>query len=223
MFLKKITWRVLFCCATFPFVLNGCRQQADVKRTPVQVDSLATTDKNPYVTYDQSPMDMSYYPVNYPLLKMNKQDSTGLIARVIYSRPHKKNRTIFSYSPQSLCQYGKEWRLGANEATEIDFFRNVIIGGKTVSKGTYVIYCIPAPDKWTIVLNSNLYTWGLHTDTTKDILRTIVPVQRQSPALEDFTMVFMDAPEGAELLMAWDNVKTVLPINFSKKSIVNSQ
>ncbi|WP_255156062.1 DUF2911 domain-containing protein [Ferruginibacter sp. HRS2-29] len=168
---------------------------------------------------DKSPLDISYYPNNYTLLKIQDKLTEPLMARVIYSRPQKNNRAIFG----DLIEFGKVWRLGANEATEIDFFRNVIIGGKTVSKGTYVIYCIPEPDKWTIVLNSNLYTWGLHTDTSKDVMRTEVPVQRQSPALEDFTMVFMDEPGGAGLLMAWDNVKTVLPINFSKKSIANSQ
>jgi hypothetical protein len=216
MFLKKITGPLLFCCTIF-FLLAGCRQnQSSARHDIIVLDSIPGIDKNQYVSYDQSPMDMSYYPVNFPLLKMNKQDSVELITRVIYSRPHKKNRTIFSSSSLSLCQYGKAWRLGANEATEIDFFKNVVIGGKAVAKGTYVIYCIPEPEKWTIVLNSNLYTWGLHMDSAKDVLRTEIPVQRQAPPLEDFTMVFEDSPQGANLLMSWDNVKAVLPVSFAK-------
>jgi hypothetical protein len=41
-------------------------------------------------------------------------------------------------------------------------------------------------------------------------------VQEQKPVLEDFTMVFKPAFYGADLIIAWDNVKTILPISFSK-------
>lgn len=205
---------IVFCF--FILLETGCSQKKAEAIAPPGNDSFAKTVKNPYVTYDQSPMDMSYYPVNYPLLKMAHIDSTPLVARVIYSRPHKNNRKIFSNDSSSVCKYGREWRLGANEATEIDFFRNVTIAGKNINAGSYVLYCIPEVDSWTIVLNSNLHTWGLHMDPSKDIFRTQIPVQIQSPALEDFTIVFQDATDGAHLIMGWDNVKAVLPIVFSK-------
>ncbi|MEO6670859.1 MAG: DUF2911 domain-containing protein [Ferruginibacter sp.] len=167
---------------------------------------------NPYVTNDRSPMDMSYYPHDYPVSKMNGTDTTAPLARVIYSRPQKKGRVIFGNNSKSLCEYGKEWRLGANEATEIEFFRNVIINGKKIEKGRYLIYCIPYPEKWTIILNTNLFTWGLHLDKEKDIFKVDVPVELQAPTVEDFTMLFQPATYGADLLMAWDNVKTTLHI-----------
>lgn len=200
----------------FLFVLASCNKKQKPDLTRRIIDSATAAEKNPYSAEDQSQMDMSYFPADYPLEKMNRTDSMPPVARVIYSRPHKKGRSIFGNTPQSLCQYGKEWRLGANEATEIDFFKNVNINGKNIAKGSYVIYCIPESDKWTIVLNTNLYTWGLHMDESKDIFRTDIPVMEQSPALEDFTMVFSDAKYGANLLMAWDNVKAILPIEFSK-------
>lgn len=179
--------------------------------------AVSVPQKNPYSNIDQSPLDMIYFPADYPQLKMVKADSVSLIARVIYSRPHKKGRTIFG-NEQSLCPYGKPWRLGANEATEIEFFTNVSIQGKNVAKGAYILYCIPYPDHWTLVLNSNLHTWGLHINEEKDILRTDIPVIKQEPALEDFTMLFTKAVYGADLLMAWDNVKTVLPVEFAVSS-----
>jgi len=181
------------------------------------IDTLHNTESvNPYAAYDQSPLDMSYYPKNYPVLKMNGTDTAALLARVIYSRPQKKGRAIFGYSPKtSLREYGKEWRLGANEATEIEFFRDVSIINEKIAKGKYIIYCIPYPGKWTIILNSNLYTWGLHMDRAKDIFNTDVPVVVQSPPLEDFTMVFEPASQGTDLIMAWDSMKAVLPIKIS--------
>jgi hypothetical protein len=196
-------------------VFISCKQESkNEKAVLIKKDTLQRKDApNPYATYDQSPMDMSYYPPEYPILKLNGTDTAALLARVIYSRPQKKGRVIFGYDPRKcLREYGKEWRLGANEATEIEFFRDVYISGKKVNKGRYIIYCIPNPEKWTIFLNSNLYTWGLHMDPSKDIFKTEVPVAEQSPVLEDFTMVFQQAASGADLLMAWGNIKVVLPI-----------
>lgn len=212
-------YRFLPACliALCTFILPACRHRS-VAPVSIIIDSLGA-DKNPYVNRDQSPMDMSYYPPNYPVQKMNHTDTSALIARVIYSRPHKKGRSIFGNTNSSLCQYGKEWRLGANEATEIEFFKNVSIAGKNVNSGTYTLYCIPYPDHWTIVFNDDLHTWGLHIDTTHDIFRTDIPVQTQSPALEDFTIVFKPAASGASLIMAWDNVKAMLPVAFGKQQV----
>lgn len=215
---KKITRLFLLCCIFIAFLFS-CKYniKQDNKAETLTKDSLPAKEKiNPYITNDKSPLDISYYPQEYPVLRMNGTDSGKLVCRVIYSRPQKNGRIIFGNADKSLCIYGKEWRLGANEATEIEFFKQVNINGNNINKGRYVIYCIPYPDKWTIVINSNLYTWGLHMDPAKDIFKTDVPVTQQFPALEDFTMVFKPASYGADLLMAWDNVKTVLPISFSK-------
>lgn len=194
----------------------SCQQNQPSKNGNKVIDSLQASVSNEYTQLDQSPMDMSYFPSDYPLQKMNRTDTTGPVARVIYSRPHKKGRVIFGDTQESLCQYGKEWRLGANEATEIELFKNVNIAGKNIAKGRYILYCIPFADKWTIILNSNLYTWGLHMDNSMDIFKIDIPVTVQTPFLEDFTIVFESKQYGADLIMAWDNVKTSLPLDFIK-------
>lgn len=217
--LKKPTRLLTWLFISTSLILFSCNTKVEHAGNKVStiVDTLISKEKiNPYTTYDKSPLDISYYPSSYPVLKMNGTDSGNLACRVIYSRPQKKGRMIFGNTENCLCIYGREWRLGANEATEIEFFKQVNINGQAVNKGRYVIYCIPFPDKWTIVFNSNLFTWGLHMDRSKDILQTDIPVTTQNPALEDFTMVFEDSPSGAGLIMAWDNVKAVLPISFTK-------
>ena len=195
----------------------SCNEKNELKKDK-EVDNLdsAVKSNNPYVNQDQSYLDMSWFPVDYPIEKMKGNDSLHLIAKLIYSRPHKKGRILFAESKESLCAYGVPWRLGANEATEIELFENVNIAGQNIPKGSYVLYCIPHADRWTIIFNSNLHTWGLHINTAKDIFKTDIPVLKQEPALEDFTMVFKENATGADLIMAWDNVKTVLPIVFSK-------
>src|SRR5438045_1312074 len=87
---------------------------------------------------DSSPLDMAYYPVDYPVLKIQDKVTEPLVARVVYSRPQKKGRKLFG----DLIGYGQVWRLGANEATEIEFFRDVKIDGKTVKKGRYTLYAL---------------------------------------------------------------------------------
>ena len=136
------------------------------------------------------------------------------LTRVIYSRPHKKGRSIFGESTSSLCPYGAPWRLGANEATEIEFFRDVKIENKILPAGRYILYCIPYQDYWQMIFNSNLYSWGLHIDKSMDIFKTSIPVINLENSVENFTMNFEPSSNGANLIMEWDNVKTVLPINF---------
>jgi len=59
---------------------------------------------------DKSPMDMSYYPNSYPVLKIQDKATEPLTARVTYSRPQKNGRTVFG----ELLPFGQVWRLGAN-------------------------------------------------------------------------------------------------------------
>ncbi len=164
-----------------------------------------------FPTVDKSPMDMSYYPNLYPVLKIQDKITEPLVARVIFSRPQKNGRVIFG----DLIEFEKVWRLGANEATEIEFFQNVRIGGVKVKKGRYTIYCIPFAEKWTMIINSDTDIWGsFKYDESKDITRLDVPVQKQNDLTEYFVMAFEKTANGANLMMAWDNIKVNLPITF---------
>lgn len=158
---------------------------------------------------DKSPMDMSYFPADYPILKTQNKVAAPPIARVVYSRPQKDNRTVFG----ELVEYNKVWRLGANEATEIEFFKDVTIAGKKILKGRYTLYAIPTESKWTIILNKDTDTWGAFVyDEKKDILRTDVSLQLLTAPVEAFSMNFNKTDKGMDLFVAWDNVGVNLPI-----------
>ncbi len=161
---------------------------------------------------DKSPMDMSYYPVDYPILKIQNKAKEPLIARVIYGRPQKNGRVVFG----DLVPYGSVWRLGANEATEIEFFQDVKIGNKKISKGRYTLYALPDTSKWTIIINTETNTWGAFGyDAKKDLARIDVPVKKQDEPVEIFTMIFeKDKKNSANLLMSWDDILVKLPINW---------
>lgn len=159
---------------------------------------------------DVSPMDMSYFPANYPILKIQDKVTEPLVMRIIYSRPQLNGRKIFG----ELQEYGSVWRLGANEATEIEFFKDVKIDGKKIKKGRYTAYAIPYPDKWTFILNKDTDTWGsFRYDSTKDVLRVDLPV-RKNDITQVMTIIFDKSPSGADMNMYWENVKVSLPIVF---------
>ena len=161
---------------------------------------------------DSSPLDMSYFPVDYPVLKIQDKVSGPLVARVVYSRPQKRGRKLFG----DLVAYGAIWRLGANEATEIEFFRDVKIDNKTVKKGRYTLYALVNEDRWTLIFNKETDTWGaFRYDSSKDVLRTTIPVEKQAVITEAFSIAFRKEGKGADLVITWDDVQVMLPITWS--------
>ena len=160
---------------------------------------------------DKSPMDMAYYPVNYPVLKIQDKATEPLVARVIYSRPQKEGRAIFG----NLVEYGKIWRLGANEATEIELYKEIKIKDKKLAKGRYSIFAVPAETEWTLIFNKDTDVWGAFKyDEKKDALRVSVPVQKSGTPVEPFTISFSKSATGADMLVAWDEAMVTLPLTF---------
>jgi hypothetical protein len=194
--------------ASLAFALVAIASQAQ-GQSSINSVSTTTAQQAKVPALDKSPMDMSYFPTDYPILKTQNKVAAPPVARVVYSRPQKDNRTIFG----ELVEYDKVWRMGANEATEIEFFKDVTIGGKKVPKGRYTLYAVPTESKWTIILNKDTDTWGAFVyDQKKDVLRTEVPVQTVATPVEAFSMNFNKTDKGMDLFIAWDNVSVTLPI-----------
>ncbi|WP_443937248.1 DUF2911 domain-containing protein [Pedobacter sp. MW01-1-1] len=170
-------------------------------------ENLPTAVKLPAA--DSSPADIVYYPINAAKAKGN--EATGPIIKVVYSRPQKKGREIFGV----LEQYGNVWRFGANESTEIRFYKNVTVGNKKVKAGIYSLFAIPDKDKWTIIINKQTDKWGAFSyDQSKDVVRLDVPITILSKQVEYFTVTFTPAKDGANLIAAWDKTQVSLPISF---------
>jgi hypothetical protein len=179
---------------------------------PVTIKPVATNgqEQRRSLNMDKSPMDIAYYPEDFPVLKMSGKVSGEPVARVIYSRPSKDGREIFG----NVVKFGTYWRLGANEGTEIEFFKDVSVMNRSVKKGRYIIYAVPYENKWTIKLNDDLYTWGLSIHSAKDLYSFDIPVAVSDTVYEVLTMKFEPIEKGARLMMAWDSVKTYLPFRY---------
>lgn len=177
--------------------------------------SLSAQDKSKWPTVDPSNMDAEYYPSsaawrNY--LKGDDRTQTPKI-KVLYSRPVKNDREIFG----ALIPYGKEWRLGANEATEITFYQAVDIGGTTVDRGTYTMFATPNENDWTISLSSQTGIWGAaNRDASKTVAIITVPATRSDQPVEMLSMSFREIDtQTAHLAIQWDRTRVELPIAFN--------
>jgi len=132
--------------------------------------------------------------------------------KITYSQPSKRDREVFG----QLVPFNQVWRTGANEATEITITRDVKVNGADLKAGNYSIFTIPEKDKWTIIFNSDLGLWGAYNYNTKmDVLKFDVPVVSLTDVVyESFTIIIDQKNDKADLLIAWDTTKVIIPIQF---------
>lgn len=192
--------------------LISCQQQSNPVIRPQEKPQPGSPESNGAIAnppLDKSMMDVSYYPADFTVQKMGGKTDKEPVARVIYSRPARGGRDIFG----EIVRFGKPWRLGANEATEIEFFRDVFIQGKDISKGKYTLYCIPFEERWELILNSSLYTWGLKIDPKADIQKFSVRTESLPFTMEYLSMQFIPLENDFALQISWDKTKVNLPVS----------
>ncbi len=141
----------------------------------------------------------------------------GLDIKVVYCSPSKRGRLIFGdSSAAALVPNGKYWRLGANEATEITFSKDISIDGKLLKAGSYRMYAVPRESTWEISFNSELGKWGFNEpDYSKDVLKINVPVEKVSKETEQFTVSFSSDPTSLSMNIDWDKRHLRVPITVN--------
>jgi hypothetical protein len=161
--------------------------------------SLNTIEAQDFPKVDVSSMDA---------VMVRTEDAQSYM-RIIYSRPQKKGRNVFG----ELVPYGKVWRTGANEATEITFYKDVVFGDQKVEAGTYSFFTIPNKDEWTIILNKDINQWGAYRyDQDKDVARITVKPKKTAADVETFSITTRKVKEGYHLLLGWDDTFVEIPI-----------
>ncbi len=144
------------------------------------------------------------------VVTMKNHDS---YVKITYGRPNKRGRELFG----TLVPYGKVWRTGANEATEITLTGDVRVGGKILKAGTYSVFTVPNEKEWTIIFNNDLGQWGAYDyNENNDVLRVTAKVEQLDQVYEPFTMEFENKEDGkANWLIIWDKTKVVIPVEFA--------
>lgn len=164
---------------------------------------------------DVSKLDAEYYPAQAAWRNYLGPDERNISPkiRVVYSRPMKKDREIFG----ALLPYGKEWRLGANEATEITFYQTVGIGGITINPGTYTMSAIVNENDWIVNFSSQRGIWGVENrDESKTVASIKVKTTTEKESLELLSMSFREIDEQtAHMTIQWDKTRVEIPIAFN--------
>lgn len=140
-------------------------------------------------------------------LKMTTGMIDGVKITINYGSPAVKGRQIWG----ALVPYNEIWRTGANEATNIEFSKDVLIEGQELKAGKYGLFTIPGENEWTIIFNSVWDQWGAYDyDASKDVLRIKVVPKTHEPLAE--RLDFVIGKNGISLV--WEK----LEVYFSVKA-----
>jgi hypothetical protein len=146
---------------------------------------------------------------------------------VVYSRPYKRGRdNIFgTEESEALVPYGKIWRTGANEATQITLTGDVMVFDHKLPAGTYSMFTTPGPESWNIHFNTLLGLSGTgNFDPVEqkfeavDLGPTDLVVIKAIPGVleeevDQLTFAFDDTESGADMCLRWITTEVCVPIS----------
>ncbi|RPD97974.1 DUF2911 domain-containing protein [Aureibaculum marinum] len=156
---------------------------------------------------DEAPHDIVY---------LRASQVTKPIVKVVYGRPQKIEPQVFG----EQVPFNKIWRTGANEATEVKFYKDVVFGSVTIPEGTYVLYTIPGEQEWEVILSTNLDVLGaFQYDPSFDIARITVPVSKAEP-IESFSIGFKNKNRNVQMVLGWDTTRVKIPLSINESEAI---
>ena len=143
----------------------------------------------------------------------------GKTIQTKYSSPRLNGRKMVGeHDP-----YGQVWRNGANAATTFVTSADLVIGGKTVPAGSYTLFVLPNPDKWTLIINKKTTVngkpdgkpiWGIpYTYEAGELARIDMKLSKLPSPVEDFTIAYDKTATGCTLREDWDTTRATLDIS----------
>jgi hypothetical protein len=137
-----------------------------------------------------------------------------------YHQPAVKGRAIWG----GLVPYGEVWRLGANNATALTFSDPVKLAGRDIPAGTYGLFAIPGPQRWTLILNKRPIQWGSYSYKPEEDLLRFEVTPEPGPMAEWMTFSLMPAGFGkASLTFQWEKLRFSVPVEVDVDKLVWAQ
>lgn len=130
--------------------------------------------------------------------------------RIDYGQPHLRGRKLLT---DSLVPYDKPWRTGANAATTLTTDVDLVIGGISLPKGTYVLQTMPSRAGWKLLVQKEVgqspMQEAMAYDPANDVARVDLRVSTLSAPLESLTFWLIPSPGASargELRLAWGTI-----------------
>lgn len=120
-----------------------------------------------------------------------------------YGRPQLQGRDVMKMAPN-----GTVWRMGMNEATELDTSATLKFKGLNIKPGKYTLFAKKVSDSdWRLIVNKKTKIWGTDYDASSDLGSTPLTVTALSSPADPFTITLSAKGDDAVLEMTWGNRK----------------
>ncbi|MBV8846227.1 MAG: DUF2911 domain-containing protein [Bryobacterales bacterium] len=125
-----------------------------------------------------------------------------------YAAPSVRGRKIFGEGGLlSRDPTYPAWRAGANSATSFHTDADLDVGGLSVPKGDYTLYCwVKDPNAWELIISKETGQWGLEYNPKMDLGRAKMTMSTPSAKVETLKYTFTSqGGNKVKLDLAWEN------------------
>lgn len=138
------------------------------------------------------------------------QEIANTSITVTYDRPVARGRELFG----GIVPFGDIWNPGANDATAIALSRDVTINGNALPAGSYSLWAIPDPNRWTMIFSREADVYHTpYPGEEHDALRFMVS-PRLGEHMETLAFYFAEVEKkDAELRLHWGD--TYIPMSIT--------
>lgn len=204
--MKRIALLTLFSLAVFSYACNPNKNKGD---KDIKHSEYNENNKTRDMEQEKLTQDLENPQGEKRLSPLHKTD--GMVGdikiNVQYGSPAVKGRKIYG----GLVPYGKVWRTGANEATTVEFSKDVLIKGNKLPAGKYALFTIPYEDRpWVVIFNKVWDQWGAFDyNKDEDALRVDIKPQMKDESQERLKIEVTD--KGVQ--MTWEKLVLTIPVN----------
>lgn len=114
---------------------------------------------------------------------------------------------------KALVASGVVWRTGANEATTIDFDRDLTFGDSRLPAGRYSLWTFATSKGADLIINKETGQWGTAYRKGQDLLRLPLTTTPLDAPVEDFVIRIVKGDAGWELRIEWDTFRWSMPVS----------
>ncbi len=136
----------------------------------------------------------------------------NLSLSINYWRPSARGRKIFG----EVVPYNRFWRVGANNATEIQTTEALYFGDKRLESGKYSVFILPTLEGWTMMFNKKTGIWGTDYDASHGILRVPMTVMTPQNYTEQLSVSVAPSVKGGTIYVDWERTRGVLPFEVKE-------